>query len=243
MTAPQTNNADLTKGKLRHFLRLCYLVVAVTVAVQAYCIYEKTVVNGWILLAAALSVAIVTLPLRNSWKWLVVPDNGILRTACHLFLVTTFCTAFVLDGNYYLPSGPEATRREQASVVSKHTKERQMTRRAGKYRYVANGVRRSYFLRLAFANGQEKTVPASAGGLQPDPTGRNKKTDANERYLRANRHHRRTVGKSRSGRRRGHPPGPAPLNRNRHTIHTQPAVTRCPAVQPPSHGRSLIPSI
>ena len=161
MTAPQTNNADLTKGKLRHFLRLCYLVVAVTVAVQAYCIYEKTVVNGWILLAAALSVAIVTLPLRNSWKWLVFPDNGILRTACHLFLVTTFCTAFVLDGNYYLPSGPEATRREQASVVSKHTKERQMTRRAGKYRYVANGVRRSYFLRLAFANGQEKTVPVS----------------------------------------------------------------------------------
>ena len=74
---------------------------------------------------------------------------------------TTFCTAFVLDGNYYLPSGPEATRREQASVVSKHTKERQMTRRAGKYRYVANGVRRSYFLRLAFANGQEKTVPVS----------------------------------------------------------------------------------
>ena len=108
-----------------------------------------------------MSVAIVTLPLRNSWKWLVVPDNGILRTACHLFLVTTFCTAFVLDGNYYLPSGPEATRREQASVVSKHTKERQMTRRAGKYRYVANGVRRSYFLRLAFANGQEKTVPVS----------------------------------------------------------------------------------
>ena len=161
MTAPQTNNADLTKGKLRHFLRLCYLVVAVTVAVQAYCIYEKTVINGWILLAAALSVAIVTLPLRNSWKWLVVPDNGILRTACHLFLVTTFCTAFVLDGNYYLPSGPEATRREQASVVSKHTKERQMTRRAGKYRYVANGVRRSYFLRLAFANGQEKTIPVS----------------------------------------------------------------------------------
>lgn len=47
-----------------------------------------------------------------------------------------------------------------------------------------------------------------AGGLQPDPTGRNKKTDANERYLRANRHHRRTVGKSRSGRRRRHPPGP-----------------------------------
>ena len=161
MTAPQTNNADLTKGKLRHFLRLCYLVVAVTVAVQAYCIYEKTVVNGWILLAAALSVAIVTLPLRNSWKWLVVPDNGILRTACHLFLVTTFCTAFVLDGNYYLPSGPEATRREQASVVSKHTKERQMTRRAGKYRYVANGVRRSYFLRLAFAKEQKKTVPVS----------------------------------------------------------------------------------
>ncbi|MFQ8805093.1 MAG: hypothetical protein ACLR8Y_08380 [Alistipes indistinctus] len=66
MTAPQTNNADLTKGKLRHFLRLCYLVVAVTVAVQAYCIFtKKTVVNGWILLAAALSVAIVTLPLRN----------------------------------------------------------------------------------------------------------------------------------------------------------------------------------
>ena len=82
-----------------------------------------------------------------------------------------------------------------------------------------------------------------AGGLQPDPTRRNKKTDANERYLRANRHHRRTVGKSRSGRRRRHPPGPAPLNRNRHTIHTQPAVTRCPAVQPPSHGRSLIPLI
>lgn len=160
MTAPQTNNADLTKRKLRHFLRLCYLVVAVTVAVQAYCIYEKTVVNGWILLAAALSVAIVTLPLRNSWKWLVVPDNGILRTACHLFLVTIFCTAFALDGNYYLPSGPEATRREQASVVSKHTIERRMTRRAGKYRYVTNGVRRSYFLRLAFANGQ-KTVPVS----------------------------------------------------------------------------------
>ena len=45
--------------------------------------------------------------------------------------------------------------------MSKHTKERQMTRRAGKYRYVANGVRRSYFLRLAFANGQEKTVPVS----------------------------------------------------------------------------------
>lgn len=243
MTAPQTNNADLTKGKLRHFLRLCYLVVAVTVAVQAYCIYEKTVINGWILLAAALSVAIVTLPLRNSWKWLVVPDNGILRTACHLFLVTTFCTAFVLDGNYYLPSGPEATRREQASVVSKHTKERQMTRRAGKYRYVANGVRRSYFRVWLSQTDRKKPFPYRRRSTTGPDKEESKKLMLTKGIFGLTVITGGLSGKSRSGRRRRHPPGPAPLNRNRHTIHTQPAVTRCPAVQPPSHGRSLIPLI
>lgn len=130
-------------------------------AVQAYLIYEKTLIGWFPLLAGALALlaAVVTLPLRGSWAWLTASKNNAPNTTCHLLLVTTFCCEVVLAGNYHL-SGHKV-HPEQVTILSKQIKERRATRQTGRFFHFTDGIKLHHYLRLGFKNGKEKTIRVS----------------------------------------------------------------------------------
>lgn len=63
--------------------------------------------------------------------------------------------ALFLVGNYWL-ADPASMQEEEVVVQRKYQETHKKTRRVGKRRYVPDGVRKEYYLEVAFTNGTMK---------------------------------------------------------------------------------------
>lgn len=125
--------------------------------VIGYIIYEDTLSEWWIPVGVALMIAIATFPFYMRWAWLTAGDNKIVNFLCHLVCVGVMSYALFLVGNYWL-ADPASMQEEEVVVQRKYQETHKKTRRVGKRRYVPDGVRKEYYLEVAFTNGTMKTL-------------------------------------------------------------------------------------
>ena len=90
-------------------------------------------------------------------KAMTAGDNKIVNFLCHLVCVGVMSYALFLVGNYWL-ADPASMQEEEVVVQRKYQETHKKTRRVGKRRYVPDGVRKEYYLEVAFTNGTMKTL-------------------------------------------------------------------------------------
>ena len=67
---------------------------------------------------------------------------------------------FFLVGNYQM-AAPASTKEVTVTVLEKLIKEHEKRRKVGKHRYVSDGVRKEYYLKVAFEDGAIETLHVS----------------------------------------------------------------------------------
>lgn len=148
------------KNILIKILRVLMLFILFVSWGIGYVIYEDTLTEWWIPVGVALMMAAVTFPFYKKWSWLTAGDNKTLNLLSHLVCVGTISCALFLAGNYWL-ADPASTQEEEVMVQKKYQETHKKTRRVGKRRYVSDGVRKEYYLEVAFANGNVETLHVS----------------------------------------------------------------------------------
>ena len=123
-------------------------------------IYERTLAALWIPVGVGLVVAIVTLPLYKKWAWLTTVERKGVNMLCHVVCAGFIGYSLFLVGNYQL-ADMVSTQEETVTVLEKLVKEQKKTRRVGKHRYVSDGVRKEYYLKVAFEDGAIETLHVS----------------------------------------------------------------------------------
>lgn len=147
------------------------LVIALT-GIGCY-IYEKTLVAVWIPIGVGLVATIVTFPLYKKWAWLTRVEHKGLNMLCHVVCVSVISCSLFLIGNYYttdIASAKEVT----VTVLEKLVKERKKSRRVGRHRYVPDGVRKEYYLKVVFDNGAIETLHVSTATYNKARKGKSK---------------------------------------------------------------------
>lgn len=126
-------------------------------AVYGYVCCERTHIEGWIPVAAALAAALFTMPpLAARWSALTGSDDRNVNRLCHLLAFgAAFYFAF-MGGNYLL-SDPAEEYGEQITVLKKISKERRRTYRSGRRRVLGRPYT-VHYLDMAFSDGVRKRV-------------------------------------------------------------------------------------
>ena len=148
------------KNTFIKILRILMLLVSLFSGAIGYVIYENTLSEWWIPVGVALMIAAATFPFYKKWSWLTTDDSKILNFLCHLICVGTMSYALFLAGNYWLVD-PASTQEEEVVVHKKYVEKHKKTRRVGRRRYVADGVRKEYYMEVTFANGTVKALHVS----------------------------------------------------------------------------------
>ena len=91
----------------------------------------------------------------------------------YCFLGGIISYALFLSGNYWL-AGTASIYEETVMVQKKYIETHKKTRRVGRHRYVSDGVRKEYYLQVAFENGNVETLHVSPSTYNKTKTGRPK---------------------------------------------------------------------
>lgn len=154
-------------------LRVLMLFIVIISCAVGYVVYEDTLASWWIPVGVALVIAILTLPLYKKWTWLTAGSDKTLNLLCHVACVGAVSYALFLVGNYCL-ADPASTQDEKVIVQKKLQKTYKKTRRVGKRRYVSDGVRKEYYLQVAFENGTVETLHVSLSTYNKTRQGKTK---------------------------------------------------------------------
>ena len=135
-------------------------VLVVALGCIGYNIYEDTLAAVWIPVGVGLVVAVVTLPLYKKWIWLTTMEQKAVNILCHVVCVGVISCSLFLVGNYRM-AAPASTKEVTVTVLEKLIKEHEKRRKVGKHRYVSDGVRKEYYLKVAFEDGAIETLHVS----------------------------------------------------------------------------------
>lgn len=141
-------------------LRFLMFVLVVALGCIGYNIYEDTLAAVWIPVGVGLVVAVVTLPLYKKWIWLTTMEQKVVNILCHVMCVGVISCSLFLVGNYRM-AAPASTKEVTVTVLEKLIKEHEKRRKVGKHRYVSDGVRKEYYLKVAFEDGAIETLHVS----------------------------------------------------------------------------------
>lgn len=141
-------------------LRFLMFVLVVALGCIGYNIYEDTLAAVWIPVGVGLVVAVVTLPLYKKWIWLTTMEQKAVNILCHVVCVGVISCSLFLVGNYQM-GAPASTKEVTVTVLEKLIKEHEKRRKVGKHRYVSDGVRKEYYLKVAFEDGAIETLHVS----------------------------------------------------------------------------------
>ena len=133
-------------------LRFLMLLIFIASCGIGYVIYEDTLTAWWIPLGMALLIALVTIPFYKKWIWLTTMDGKVINCLCHLACIGAISYVLFLGGNYWF-ADPASTHEETVMVQKKYVETHKKTRRVGRHRYVSDGIRKEYYLQVAFENG------------------------------------------------------------------------------------------
>lgn len=141
-------------------LRFLIIALAFLLAGIGCVVYERTLAPVWIPLGIGLTAVIITFPLYRRWRWLTTVEHKGVNALCHLICVGIFGSSLFLWGNCRF-AHPASTKEVKVTVLEKLIKKREKRRRVGRHRYVRDGVREEYYLKVAFDNGAIKTLHVS----------------------------------------------------------------------------------
>lgn len=148
-------------SKIRASLLVVLLAAGLMLYVLGYVIYGFTLIAPWVPPVVGGAVAVVSgIPLAG--KWAVVTRSGSrwVDWGVHVFIVGAVAYCGFLGLNYWYAD--EASASEETVVVEDRShKETTRTRRVGRHRFVADGVRHTYFQRIRFADGRAKEISVS----------------------------------------------------------------------------------
>lgn len=142
------------------FVRVLVCVAILVLGCFGYHTYESTLAAAWIPVGMGVVAAVATLPFYRKWSRLTAMDDKTVNLLCHVACMGVIGFSLFLIGNYRLAdasSGEEVT----VTVRKKFMEEHQKRRRVGKHRYVADGVRREYYLEVVFDNGNVEKLHVS----------------------------------------------------------------------------------
>ena len=105
--------------------------------------------------------------------WLTTMDNKVINCCCHLVCVGAISCVLFFGGNYWFADSA-STHEEEVMVQKKYIETHKKTRRVGRHRYVSDGVRKEYYLQVAFENGNVETLHVSPSTYNKTKTGRPK---------------------------------------------------------------------
>lgn len=148
------------KALLVKILRCLMLILVIVLTGLGCYIYEKTLAALWIPVGVGIVVAVVTLPLSKKWVWLTTVEGMGMNMLCHVVRVGLIGYSLFLMGNYQM-AAPASTQEVTVTVLEKLIKEQEKKRKVGRHRYVSAGVRKEYFLKVAFENGAIETLHVS----------------------------------------------------------------------------------
>ena len=154
-------------------LRIMMLFLFIISLALGYVIYEDTLAVWWIPVGVALLIALATLPFYRKWSWLTTTEGKVMNVLCHIGCVGAISYALFLSGNYWL-AGTASIYEETVMVQKKYIETHKKTRRVGKHRYVSNGVRKEYYLQVAFENGNVETLHVSSAVYNKTRQGKEK---------------------------------------------------------------------
>ena len=150
------------------FIKILRILIVVTVLFSCtigYMISEKTLVAWWIPIGVALAIGLLTLPYYRKWLWLTTMENKIVNISCHLVCVGTVGYVLFLAGNY-LSADDNSVYDVTVTVLDKFMEQHEKRRKVGKHRYVSDGMRYEYYLKVAFDNGTVETLHVSRAVYQ-----------------------------------------------------------------------------
>ena len=154
-------------------LRVLMILVIIISCGVAYVVYEDTLAAWWIPVRVALIIVIATIPFYKGWIWLTTMDDKVINCCCHLVCVGAISCVLFLGGNYWFADSA-STHEEKVMVQKKYIETHKKTRRVGRHRYVSDGVRKEYYLQVAFENGNVETLHVSPSTYNKTKTGRPK---------------------------------------------------------------------
>lgn len=164
-------------------LRFLMFVLVVALGCIGYNIYEDTLAAVWIPVGVGLVVAVVTLPLYKKWIWLTTMEQKAVNILCHVVCVGVISCSLFLVGNYQM-AAPASTKEVTVTVLEKLIKEHEKRRKVGKHRYVSDGVRKEYYLKVAFEDGAIETLHVSTATYNKARKRQTESSDFAERRFR-----------------------------------------------------------
>ena len=87
-------------------------------------------------------------------------EQKAVNILCHVVCVGVISCSLFLVGNYQM-AAPASTKEVTVTVLEKLIKEHEKRRKVGKHRYVSDGVRKEYYLKVAFEDGAIETLHVS----------------------------------------------------------------------------------
>lgn len=155
------------------FTIVALLAVCLLLAVWGYVLYEYTLVQWWLPVAAALFLGVVTSPLFSGLSRFVTDSsNKWTNTVCSLAIAGTLSYFALLGCNFWL-ADPDSAHKEKVEILEKHQEKKQKYRRVGRGRMVpTNDYYYEYSFTVRFEDGTVKTIPASAKAYARTRAGR-----------------------------------------------------------------------
>lgn len=177
-----TQHDNIMKKILIKILRILVFFMAFVSCGIGYAIFRNTLVGWWVPVGVALLVAVVSIRLYNKWGWLTTCENKTVNVLCHLIGVGSITYMLFLAGNYCLADSA-STHEEEVMVQNKYQETHKKTRRVSKRRIVSDGVRKEYYLEVAFNNGSVKTLYVSLATYNKAKPGKPKKLTLRKGFL------------------------------------------------------------
>lgn len=141
-------------------LRVLTILAVLASGTIGYVVFEDTLAPWWIPAGVSFVAAALTLPLYKKWNWLTVTDGKVVNLLCHFVCVGSMAYGLFLAGNFKM-ADVDSTKEVTVTVLRKYVEQHEKKRKVGKYRYVSDGIRKEYYLEVAFENGSVETLHVS----------------------------------------------------------------------------------
>ena len=145
---------------MKNVLRYGAATACFVLYVFSYVLYERTMVEWWLPVTVAATVAVLTAPWAvGRWARFTGSESRLLNYACHLFFAGAVGVFAFLGGNR-IAIDRSAAYEQEFTVTEKIAATRSRYRRVGR-RNVRSGSYKVYYLRLVSEDGAEKKVPVT----------------------------------------------------------------------------------
>ena len=169
-----SGNTDRTlKTMFMKILRMLMVVVPLVCVAAGYAFWEKTLAPWWIPVGMALSIVLLTLPWAKKWSRVTLLKGKTVNLLCHVAWVGTVAYGLFISLNFWL-ADDASTREVTVTVLDKYMEQHEKKRKVGKHRYVSDGIRREYYLKVVFENGSAKTLHVSSSTYNKAQKGKQK---------------------------------------------------------------------